>query len=151
MQCPFGVSRNELLALFGRQARLLNDVHEPIHIILEKVSAKTQDSYAEFETPDDALRALQRIQDNQAKGRIPRIGSRQVNVEFSSQSALMHDLFPVAHGVTWKGGDILITTNSPHSHENYKCFISEEECIQICRHFECPGRVSPSLKTFTPS
>ncbi|KAH8195399.1 hypothetical protein TruAng_010431 [Truncatella angustata] len=138
--CPFSVPRSELIALFGRAARLLNDVLEPCHIILEKVTAKTQDAYIEFETEAEAEKAYQRIQENIAKGRPPRIGTRQVSIEISSQAALMRDLFPVAHGVTWEGEYPIIKTNSPFPMENFKCFISEEECSQICRHFETPGR-----------
>lgn len=130
------------MAIFGRQGKILNDNEEPIHIILEKVSAKTQDAYAEFETENDARKAYARIQENIARGRVPRIGSRQVVIEFSSQSALMQELFPVAHGVTWDNANPVIRTDSPYPIDNFKCFTSEEECTQICRHFECPGRVS---------
>ncbi|ETS84893.1 hypothetical protein PFICI_02918 [Pestalotiopsis fici W106-1] len=138
--CPFSVSRNEIIAIFGRAMRLLNDNEEPIHIILEKVTAKTLDAYAEFETPADALRALERIQENIAHNRPPRIGSRIVKVEFSNQAALMSDIFPVAHGVTWQGSHPMIRTDSPYPIDNFKCFTSEEENLQLSRHFECYGR-----------
>ncbi|KAK9777296.1 hypothetical protein SCAR479_06025 [Seiridium cardinale] len=140
LNCPFEVSRNELIALFGRNGRLLNDHEEPVHIILEKVTAKTQDSYIEFETQDNAMKAFQRIQENISKGRVPRIGSRQVTVEFSSQAALMKDIFPLAHGVTWQGSHPVIVTDSPYPINNFKCFTSEEENNQLSRHFECYGR-----------
>lgn len=122
--------------------RLLNDNEEPIHIILEKVTAKTLDAYAEFETPADALRALERIQENIQHNRSPRIGSRIVKVEMSSQAALMGDIFPVAHGVQWDGSHPMIRTDSPYPIDNFKCFTSEEENLQLSRHFECYGRVS---------
>jgi hypothetical protein len=149
-QCPFNVLRNEVIAIFGRVVRLLNDNEEPVHIILEKVTAKTQDAYAEFESPEDAVKALRRIQENVANGRPPRIGNRQVTVEFSSQAALMKDLFPVAHGVTWQESHPVIVTDSPFPINNFKCFTSEEENNQLSRHFECFGRVS-SLHMFTYS
>ncbi|KAF7531711.1 hypothetical protein G7054_g8649 [Neopestalotiopsis clavispora] len=138
--CPFGVGRNEIIAIFGRAMRLLNDNEEPIHIILEKVTAKTLDAYAEFETPADALRALERIQENIQHNRSPRIGSRIVKVDMSSQAALMGDIFPVAHGVKWDGSHPMIRTDSPYPIDNFKCFTSEEENLQLSRHFECYGR-----------
>lgn len=124
--------------------RLLNDKEEPVHIILEKVTAKTLDAYAEFETPSDAMQALERIRENIAHNRPPRIGPRAVKVEFSSQAALMSDLFPVAHGVTWSFPEPTIRMDSKYPIDNFKCFTSEEENAQLSRHFECHGRVSIS-------
>ncbi|KAK6216424.1 hypothetical protein LQW54_003628 [Pestalotiopsis sp. IQ-011] len=138
--CPFNVSRNEIIAIFGRAMRLLNDNEEPVHIILEKVTAKTLDAYAEFETPSDAMQALERIRENIAHNRPPRIGPRAVKVEFSNQAALMNDLFPVAHGVTWSFPEPTIRTDSKYPIDNFKCFTSEEENAQLSRHFECHGR-----------
>lgn len=122
---------------------MLNDNQEPVHIIMERVTSKTQDAYVEFVTMQDAMRAVERHQMTIQKGRISRLGDRPVEVQLSSQSALMKDLFPLAAGVFWDGAKPVIqgpTEGQPW--KTFKGFVTEEEMTMLVKHVEIPQRVS---------
>src|SRR5690349_19156656 len=82
---------------------MLNDVDEPVHIIMERVSSKTQDAYVEFFTLEAAMRVVEKHQELVRKGRQQKIGDRPVEIRIANQSELMKDLFPLASGVIWRG------------------------------------------------
>ena len=110
---------------------------------MERVTSKTMDAYVEFCSLDDAMRAVERHQNNQRQGRLIRLGDRFVDVELASQSSLMKDLFPFATGVTWHGANPTISPfNHQHTFENFKGFVFEEEMIMLIKHVEVPHRVS---------
>lgn len=141
-QIPFATKRSEVIAFLGRNARILHDTEEPIHIIMDRVTSKTMDAYVEFTTLDEASKAVERHHNGIANGRTCRLGDRQVEVELSSQGGLMHDLFPLATGVIWNGGSPQFKPlNIEHPWENFKGFISEEEMTMLVKHVEVPHRV----------
>jgi hypothetical protein len=131
-----------VIAFLGRNTRILNDTDEPVHIIMERVTSKTMDAYVEFISLEEAMKSVERHQNNLAHGRLSRLGDRPVEVELSSQGNLMKDLFPLAAGVTWNGASPQF---KPYSHnepwENFKGFISEEEMTMLVKHVEVPHRV----------
>ncbi|KAK4239108.1 hypothetical protein C8A03DRAFT_14501 [Achaetomium macrosporum] len=143
---PFNTKRAEIIAFLGRNSRILNDKEEPVHIIMERVSSKTQECYVEFMTISDAVKAVERFKENTQKGRPNRLGDRPVEVQLSSQAALMHDLFPLASGVVWDGAKPII--HAPVDGEpwkTFKGFVTEEEMIMLVKHVEIPSR-SPYSK-----
>lgn len=126
----------------GRQSRILNDVDEGIHIIMDKATSKTMDAYVEFVTLDDANRAAERFRLNIAAGRPNRIGDRVIDVEVTSQANLMKDLFPLARGVFWNGtSPEILPLNAAEPWENFRGFVSEEEMVMLIKHVEVPHRV----------
>jgi len=133
-----------LIAFFGRNSKILNDCEEGVHIIMERVTSKTEDAYVEFMTGHDAAKAVEKIHLAVSEGRIPRLGERPVDVELSSQSALMADLFPVCRGVEWTGAyPTLAPRNDKQPWNNFKGFFSEEEMTMLVKHVEVPNRVGP--------
>lgn len=142
-QIPFGTRRAEIIAFLGRNSKILNDNQEPVHIIMERVSSKTQDCYVEFVTMQDAVRAVERHQMNAQRGRPSRLGDRPVEVLLSSQAALMEDLFPLASGVFWDGGKPIIQAPiDGQPWKTFKGFVTEEEMAMLVKHVEIPQRVS---------
>ncbi|KAK4153719.1 hypothetical protein C8A00DRAFT_15075 [Chaetomidium leptoderma] len=143
---PFGTKRAEIIAFLGRNSKILNDNQEPVHIIMERVSSKTQDCYVEFMTAQDAVRAVDRHRDNVQRGRPSRLGERPVEVLLSSQAALMQDLFPLAAGVWWDNGKPIIQAPiDGQPWKTFKGFVTEEEMTMLVKHVEIPQR-SPYSK-----
>ncbi|KAL2198807.1 hypothetical protein P885DRAFT_67949 [Corynascus similis CBS 632.67] len=143
---PFGAKRAEIIAFLGRNSKILNDNQEPVHIIMERVSSKTQDCYVEFMTTQDAVRAVDRHRDNVQKGRPSRLGDRPVEVQLSSQAALMRDLFPLAAGVWWDNAKPVIQAPiDGQPWKTFKGFVTEEEMTMLVKHVEIPQR-SPYSK-----
>lgn len=144
VQIPFAAQRSEVIAFLGRNSRILNDFDEPVHIIMDRVTSKTMDVYVEFQTLEDAMKAVEKHDTvYMTQGRAPRIGERQVSIELSGQASLMKDLFPHAFGIVWDGvKPEFKPVNEDEPWENFKGFVSEEEMIMLVKHVEVPHRVS---------
>ncbi|KAL4721893.1 hypothetical protein ACLX1H_011085 [Fusarium chlamydosporum] len=143
---PFSTKRSEVVAFIGRNSRMLNDGEEPIHIIMDRATSKTMDAFVEFMTMEDAMRCAEKHHQYTQAGRISRLGERPVEVELSSQAALMHELFPLARGVFWDGANPqILPTNNNEPWVNFKGFISPEEMVMLAKHVEVPHR-SPFSK-----
>ncbi|PQE21292.1 hypothetical protein CJF32_00006429 [Rutstroemia sp. NJR-2017a WRK4] len=145
---PYGVTRQEILAFLGRNARIVaeND-YEPVHIIMERVTSKTLDAYIEFISFTEASNAVQRFDMNRVGGRGGRLGQRHVEVELSSQEQLMKELFPKAKNVKWVGARPEIIPRDPDDKYNsgFQGFVSREEMVMLVKHVESPQR-SPFSK-----
>lgn len=144
-QIPYGVTRQEVLAFLGRNAKIAaaND-HEPIHIIMERVTSKTLDAYVEFISFSEAANAVNRFEQNRIGGRGGRLGQRHVEVELSSQGELMKQLFPKAKNVDWSGPSPRIIPRDVNDIYNsgFQGFVSREELVMLVKHVESPQRVS---------
>ncbi|KAI1101430.1 hypothetical protein F4804DRAFT_335266 [Jackrogersella minutella] len=141
---PYNVSRSEILALFGATAKIPSDRLEPVHIIMDFTTGKTNNCYVEFETYQDALHATNRHRDISMNSRLPRIGTRVVDVTLVTHGALMKELFPNAYGVKWDTSPYEITTDAPHSWDNFRGFITNENLTMLCKHAESSGDTSYS-------
>ncbi|TGO76152.1 hypothetical protein BELL_0171g00010 [Botrytis elliptica] len=145
---PYGVTRQEILAFLGRNAKIAasND-HEPIHIIMERVTSKTLDAYVEFVNFSEASNAITRFDMNRMGGRGGRLGQRHVEVELSSQEELMKQLFPKAKNVEWHGNKPTIIERDENDKYNsgFQGFVSREELVMLVKHVESPQR-SPFSK-----
>ncbi|KAK5656525.1 hypothetical protein OQA88_4502 [Cercophora sp. LCS_1] len=138
---PYNTTVGEILAVIGRNARLPADSHEPVHIIMDKVTSKTQDAYVEFASLRDAERALDRVQEGIQRKRHPRLGERIVEVELSSQADLCRDLFPFAQGVVWEGNLPVIQPEVPgEPWKSFRGFVTDEELIVVTSHVKNPAR-----------
>lgn len=138
---PFTAGRSEIIALLGRNSRILNDADEPVHIIMERVSSKTYDAFVEFMTLEDAMRAVDRHTTNVAKSRPTRLGDRPISIELVSQADLLRQIFPLARGINWE--DPTPRLSEPHTHEPwefFKGFVSEEEMTMLAKNAEVPHR-----------
>lgn len=133
----------------GRNARLVAEFeHEPIHIVMERVTSKTLDCYVEFINLNEAISAVSRFETNRNGGRSGRLGQRHVEIELSSQEALMKDLFPKAKNTKWTNGAAHITPKDPEDQFNsgFQGFVSKEELVMLVKHVEAPQRVSRSFQ-----
>ena len=112
---------------------------------MERVTSKTLDCYVEFVNFNEAVAAVNRFETNRTGGRGGRLGQRHVEVELSSQDALMKDLFPKAKNVVFRHGrpDITPTDFSDPYNSGFGGFISREEIVMLVKHVEAPQRVSP--------
>ncbi|PFH62916.1 hypothetical protein XA68_11235 [Ophiocordyceps unilateralis] len=138
---PFATKRAEVIALVGRNSKILNDSDEPVHIIMERVTSKTMDAYVEFTSLDEAMKAVDKHQQNLLAGRPSRLGDRPIEVELSSQGSLMKDLFPLACGLIWDGATPQMKPlNQQFAWENFRGFIAEEEMVMLIKHVEVPHR-----------
>ncbi|RDA86414.1 hypothetical protein CP532_6491, partial [Ophiocordyceps camponoti-leonardi (nom. inval.)] len=138
---PFATNRAEVIALVGRNSKILNDSDEPVHIIMERVTSKTMDAYVEFINLDEAMKVVDKHHQNLTAGRPSRLGDRPIEVELSSQGNLLKDLFPLARGLIWDGATPHTKPFNPHfAWENFRGFISEEEMVMLIKHVEVPHR-----------
>ncbi len=116
---------------------------------MERVTSKTNDAYVEFMTLSDAMRAVEKHKVVAGKGRLSRLGDRHVDIELSSQTALMKDLFPGAKGIFWDGAfPNLKPFSEKEPWNNFKGFVSDEEMTMLVKHVEVPQRVSLSSWLF---
>lgn len=133
------------MAFMGRNARLVSEYeHEPVHIVMERVTSKTLDCFVEFVNLNEAVIAVQRFDANKVGGKGSRLGQRHVDVELSSQDELLRELFPKAKNVKWLGGrpEIIPTDPKDPYNSGFAGFISKEELIMLAKHVEAPQRVS---------
>lgn len=112
---------------------------------MERVTSKTLDCFVEFINFGEAVAAVNRFETNRTGGRGGRLGQRHVEVELSSQDALMKDLFPKAKNIIWKNGrpDIVPTDLNDPYNSGFGGFISREEIVMLIKHVEAPQRVRP--------
>jgi hypothetical protein len=147
---PYSTTRSEIIAFLGRNANLVEDKHEPIHIIMDRVSGKTLDAYIEFKDVQSAVRAVDRqIEVHRDGNKGGRVGDRFVNVEVSGLEAMMRALFPKATNVVWRGmvPDVIpLDPNNPKDRYStgFKGFINPEELVLLVKHVQDPNRVSLS-------
>ncbi|KAK5154980.1 hypothetical protein LTR04_005887 [Oleoguttula sp. CCFEE 6159] len=142
---PYGTTKPEIVAHVGRNARLVTQGPPGcpwygIHIIMERSTAKTMDCFVEFESGEEATQSIQRFHRQCMSGRHPRIGDRHVDLEASSQEALMKELFPRAKCVRWNGQDPEpYQTDEPYN-SGFKGFVTSEEMVMTVKHAETPQR-----------
>ncbi|KAL4781585.1 hypothetical protein BJX76DRAFT_350071 [Aspergillus varians] len=139
---PYSITKQEIFQFLGRQALLITpDQGCPIHIIMERSTAKTMDCYAEFKSYKDARDTVIRINRICETGRAPRLGNRHVNVELTNQDELLKDLFPRTKCVIWTAGMPHLQENiDPKYHSGFAGFFTSEEIILAIRHAEIPHR-----------
>ncbi|KAK3948056.1 hypothetical protein QBC32DRAFT_382225 [Pseudoneurospora amorphoporcata] len=138
---PYITTHQEIKAFLGRNSKILNDAQEPVHIIMERISGKTQEAYVEFFSQDDAIRAVQRFNQAVQRGRPPRIADRPVDVELSGQASMMRDLFPLAAGVVWRGAEPEVQPPVEGKPWNtFKGFVTTEEMAMLVKLVEMPQR-----------
>ncbi|GAB7352590.1 hypothetical protein MBLNU459_g2971t1 [Dothideomycetes sp. NU459] len=141
---PYGTTKNEIVAAVGRSARLVNQPagtpYYAIHIIMERSTGKTMDCFVELETNAEASILYNNFQGRCMNGRHPRLGDRQIDFEFSSQQALMKELFPRAKCVRWDGQvPTVYETDEPYN-SGFRGFLTGEELVMVQKHAETPQR-----------
>lgn len=135
---PYEAKGSDITAFVGGNAKILNDKDEPIHIMMERITAKTGSAYVEFYDFDSAVKVVEKHRQAKAHGKPIRINTRIVTVTISSQDALLKELFPYARQVDWIGGTPVIQVPP----EEFKGFVTEEELISLVKNIEFPHRVS---------
>jgi hypothetical protein len=147
---PYGTTKNEVIAALGRSARIAfqpkGTPHLAIHIIMERSTGKTMDTYVELDTVEEAKMAVAAFQQRCINNRHPRIGDRHVEIELSSQEALMKELFPRAKCVKWEGHTPHVYTSTEAYNSGFQGFITNEEMVMITKHAETPQRSPFALR-----
>ncbi|GAM89606.1 hypothetical protein ANO11243_076450 [Dothideomycetidae sp. 11243] len=141
---PYGSTKAEIIAAIGRNSRIVaqppGSPFYAIHIIMERSTGKTMDCYVELESSSEARGILYSYRSRCDRGRTPRVGERHVEVELSSQEALMEQIFPKARCVTWQGQEPHIYQPKEAYNSGFMGFITVEECAMIVKHAENPSR-----------
>ena len=147
---PYGTTKNEVIAALGRSTRIASQpkgtAYLAIHIIMERSTGKTMDVYVELDTVDEARLAITGFRQRCNNNRQPRIGDRHVEVELSSQEALMKDLFPRAKCVNWSGQTPHIYESTEAFNSGFQGFVTSEEMVMITKHAETPQRSPFALR-----
>ena len=137
------MSKQDIVVFLGRNAKILSpNIGEAVHIMMERNTGKSMDCFVEFFSHADATALVNRItRAKEEEGRHIKLAERHVDVELSSQSALMQELFPKAKNVQWNGSvPEVYSTNEPYN-SGFKEFITDEELIQMLKYAETPQRV----------
>ncbi|OBT42357.1 hypothetical protein VE00_06472 [Pseudogymnoascus sp. WSF 3629] len=137
---PFSCTLQEISAFLGRNAKLIPEADEPIHIVMERVTSKTMDAFVEFVDINEAVNSVTRYESNRAGGRGGRLGERHVALEVCGHELFMQALFPKAVNVVWKGSDPQISNEHDRYNSGFKGFISREELVMLVKHVEAPQR-----------
>ncbi|EEP79641.1 predicted protein [Uncinocarpus reesii 1704] len=146
MNIPYNVSRQEVVHLMGRKARLLpHHLGTPVHIIMDRSTAKTMDCYVEFLTLEDAKETIDWL-NRGLPGAPPRLGDRHIDIEMSSQEELLKDLFPRAKCIVWKEGRPILTPNNDAYSVGFQSFLTAEEIYCMIRNAEMPKRAPFATK-----
>ena len=117
-----------------------------VHIIMEKTNAKTQDCFLELIDLDTKAVVMSRYENMLQSGRPPKMGTRHVAVEDSSQGDLMKELFHRAHCIAWDdiyGFPIKTQLTDPYG-AGFMGFLTDEELHMVVRYTLDPDRVSRS-------
>ena len=110
---------------------------------MDRSTAKTMDCFVEFFSSGDARAVVNKHWRACDDGRHPRLGDRHVDMEMSSQEALMKELFPKAKNVSWPGGNPTIERSEEPYSSGFRSFTTGEELVMMVKHAEQPHRVSP--------
>jgi hypothetical protein len=147
---PYGTTKNEVIAALGRATRIASQprgtAYLAIHIIMERSTGKTMDCYVELDTVDEAKLAIAGFYQRCDNNRHPRIGDRHVEIELSSQEALMKELCPRAKCVRWEGHTPHIYASTEAFNSGFQGFITSEEMVMITKHAETPQRSPFALR-----
>ena len=136
-----------MFELIGGTSKTIDDHGTPIHILMERHTAKTLDCYIEFISFAEAMNFVNACSNRKSMGHPPRIGERIIGVELSSQDMLMKSLFPNARNISWAGGHprLIENTQNELSGGTFRGFITGEELLHLAKHAERPDGVSNSL------
>ena len=150
---PYDSTKQEVIAFLGRNARLVmqpdGTPYYAIHITMERSTAKTLNIFAEFESPEEAQITVNRFEKQRQKRkdgedkkcRWPRLGDRAVQVDTTSQSELMAELFPKAKCVTWKGCEPHVGEPEPGTNlTGFSGFVTNEELHSVEKFAAHPQR-----------
>lgn len=132
------------MTFLGRNAKIVSpEFGSPVHIIMDRSTGKTMDCYVEFFSNGDAQATLNKLL---SRGHSLKLGvpplDRVVNVELSTQEALLKELFPRAKNVVWRNGKPVIEESTEPFNTGFKAFVTGEELVMMVRHAEQPHRVS---------
>lgn len=113
---------------------------------MERSTSKTMDAYVELQCPEAALQQSLRHENLIASGKHPKLGTRHVGLEVSSQDELLGDLFPRAKSIKWAGGVPAVLENDDPYSAGFTGFFTVEEMVGLLRHAEYPQRSPFSAK-----
>lgn len=151
LNIPYNTTKNELLACLGRNAQVApmatGTPYFAVHIIMDRNTGKTMDAFIEVKGSQEAVTIVNSFTRRMAQGRQLRIGERLVDVELSSQEALMDSLFPRAKFVTWAGSVPTVNTDGDtyfigQPAIGFDGFVGSEEMVMLVKYADMPSRVS---------
>jgi hypothetical protein len=146
---PYAASKNEILAVLGSNASVMHmpegSPYFEVHIIVDRHLGKSQAAFVVVSTTQEAHRLVSNMKHR--VGRRVRIGDRDIQVEVSTQEALMSALFPYAANVEWCGSTPRVLDMDPnHSSgapgRTFTGFLGSEELAMLAKNAVEPVRVS---------
>lgn len=108
---------------------------------MERSTGKTMDCFVEFLTEQEAQDAVARLSRSYDASSTPRMGSRHVDIEMSSQAQFLKAVFPLAKCMSWFEGRPVQLENRDEWSTGFDGFITDEELFCLVRHAEQPHRV----------
>lgn len=116
-----------------------------IHIVMERTNTKTQDCFVEIDNGDTMKVVMARYNSMLQSSRSPKMNTRHVSVEASSQGKLMKELFPRAHCIRWDDecGVPVRTVNDDVYSSGFRGFNTNEELFMLVKYTIEPERVRP--------
>lgn len=113
---------------------------------MERSTSKTMDCYVELKYNASAHTLARRHENAVLSGKHPKLGTRHVSVEVSSQDELLAELFPRAKKLEWCNGVPQILENEDPYSGGFTGFFTLEEMVGLVRHAEYPQRSPFSAK-----
>jgi hypothetical protein len=146
---PYAAPKNEILAVLGSNASVMHmpegSPYFEVHIIVDRHLGKSQAAFVVVSTIQEAHRLVSNMK--RRVGRGVKIGDRDMQVEVSTQEALMSALFPYAANVEWCGSTPRVLDMDPkHSSgplgRTFTGFLGSEELAMLAKNAVEPVRVS---------
>ncbi|KAL9108885.1 MAG: hypothetical protein Q9227_006416 [Pyrenula ochraceoflavens] len=127
-QIPYSITKDEVVHFLGRKAELVNRNYGcPVHIIMERPTAKTMDCFVEFNSLESCDNFACIIEREQSVGRFPKLGNRHVYVERCNIDTLMKEMWPRAKCIIWTDGRPHKCANSDPYSTGFQGFFTTEE------------------------
>jgi hypothetical protein len=102
-----------------------------IHIIQDRMTGKTHDVYLEFTNFSSADNAYRRYENLSARNREPKLGSRRVNLNMSTNTELMKVIFPRAKCEWIDGMPVRSDEYLRDNPSEWDGFITNEELLKV--------------------
>ena len=133
--------------MFGRNSRILEDRHEQVHIIMERVSGKTMDAFIEWKSAKDSIAGRNKLVNDHRPSQKPMLDDREAILSLAPQEELQKAMFPYGRGLYWMGCTPHIDTTIPDSEpwDKFKGIVTDEEIIMLEKHCIHSDRVRSSF------
>lgn len=155
---PYSTTRSEMINFIGRNTQVNRmppgSPYHAVHVLMERETGKTNECFIEVASPAEAKWVVNQFKRRIDDGRPPKVGAREVKVEYSSQDEFLRQLFPRAKHVRWRGGQPVVDGTPRRYYTNegaagFQGFLAQEEVVAMGKNAGLHDRVSLSVATRT--